>query len=141
MNSVKYIMCLLAAVTLFSCKRGYEQIDFGKDGCAHCKMTIMDARYSAEIVDRKGKIFKFDDVACMKQFINESKLVENELLLFVADYSNLDNVIDGRKGIYLHSEKFSSPMNGNLAAFSSADEATSAQKEFQAEKYTWQTIR
>src|SRR4051812_44182655 len=119
MIRIKYIAALIAVLTLFSCKRSYEQIDLGKDGCAHCKMTIIDARYSAEIVTKKGKVFKFDDVACMKQYIKENNLPEAELLLFVADYSNPQSIIDCRKAIYLQSEKFSSPMNGNFAVFAS----------------------
>ncbi len=40
-------------------------IIFGKDGCEHCKMTITDRRFGAEIVTTKGKIYKYDSLECM----------------------------------------------------------------------------
>jgi copper chaperone NosL len=129
-------------MTLFACKREYEQIDLGKDGCAHCRMTIMDARFSAEIIDKKGKVFKFDDIICMKQYINENNLVEKDLLLFAADYSNPELVVvDCRTATILQSERFSSPMNGNFAVFPSSEKAAAFSKATESKSYTWETIK
>src|SRR5215203_1996100 len=47
------MFCMMAV----SCNASPEAIRIGKDNCTFCKMTISDARYGAEIVTAKGKIY------------------------------------------------------------------------------------
>jgi hypothetical protein len=54
------------------CDSGPQPINFGKDSCAECNMTIVDKRFGAEFVTGKGKVFKFDDVNCMVEFIERA---------------------------------------------------------------------
>jgi len=58
------LCCLLTA-----CSHEPDPIRYGKDACAHCKMTIMDKRFSAELITAKGKVFKFDAAECMAGFL------------------------------------------------------------------------
>src|SRR5690606_1343073 len=101
-------------VALASCSRGYKPIDYGSDGCAHCKMTIMDARFGAELVTDKGKVYKFDDILCMRQYIDEQNMAEGELMLFVEKYTaDKNDIVDAQQAVYVHHEYFASPMNGD----------------------------
>ncbi len=123
---MKNIMKIFFPVLLMlaSCSKGYKPIEYGSDGCAHCKMTIMDARYAAEVVTDKGKVYKFDDILCLRQFISEQAMNEGELSLFVEKHSTDKNdVIDAKQAAYIQHEFFASPMNGNYAAFVTATEA------------------
>lgn len=119
-NIVAYGLLML----LVSCKSGFEPIDYGSDACMHCKMIIIDKRFAAEMLTSKGKAFKFDDVHCMKLYMNEHAEEASKAEFFVAAYLNSKpDYLDAVNAVYLTSESFKSPMNGNAAAFATAAEA------------------
>lgn len=116
---------MLGLIGLSACQQEFEPIDYGHDACAHCKMTIIDKRFAAEIVTEKGKAYKFDDLACLLKYTEEEHFNSTGTILFVSDYTNPDHsFLDAHQAVYLHSGIFKSPMNGNFAAFASSKEAT-----------------
>ncbi len=116
-------VCILL-LFLMSCSRGFEPVDYGKDACVHCRMTIVDERFASELVDEKGKVFKFDDLKCMKQFIHAKEKNGQDNLLFVEDYlMQHEGAIDAVNAVYLEHDFFASPMRGNYAAFTDEQEA------------------
>ncbi len=105
-----------------SCSIESEPIDYGKDACHYCKMTIVDRQHSAEIVTQKGKAFKYDAIECMMQ---ETKNIdESEIALFlIADYSIPGELVNAAKSTYLISESVPSPMGANLSGFAKKENA------------------
>lgn len=141
MRTALLISLLVSFLFLDSCKPEFEPISYGHDACAHCKMTIMDKRYAAEILTKKGKAYKFDDIACLKKYIREENLTESELTVFVADYNNPDSkFLDARQVVYLHSELFKSPMNGNFAAFALAENARPLKDSLHIDLLKWENL-
>ena len=69
MKTLKHYSILLIALLVFSCNSSPQPIDYGNDGCHFCKMTIVDKVHAAEIVTKKGKVYKFDATECMVNFI------------------------------------------------------------------------
>jgi copper chaperone NosL len=135
------IFSLLCIFCLSACKPAFEPINYGHDACMHCKMTILDKRYAAEILTKKGRTYKFDDIACLRKYIKEENLTETDLMIFVADYNNPDNnFLDARAVVYLHSEIFKSPMNGDFAAFSTAQNATPLKDSLHIGLLTWDNL-
>lgn len=134
---MKMIFAALVAVCLLSaCNRTFEPINYGKDACAHCKMTIMDKRFAAELVNPKGKVFKFDDISCLRAF---SEVPGS--MLFVNDYLGKSEMpLNAALAVYLYHESFNSPMNGNLAAFADKAAAKALQDSLQLELFTWETL-
>ena len=64
-------------VALSACSAsGPEPIVVNKDVCFHCKMNISDVRFGAELITTKGRIYKFDDVVCMKGFASHMAAAE-----------------------------------------------------------------
>lgn len=111
---------LLLLLLLESCTRVSEPIDYGKDSCEYCKMSIVDNRFASELVSDKGKVYKFDDIGCMLNFMKESAVDPKTCLFFVSDFAaGKTTFIDGKKAVFLHHVFFKSPMNGDYAAFSS----------------------
>ena len=137
------VTLFLAATILFtSCSKGYKPIDYGSDGCAHCKMTIMDARFGAEIVTGKGKVFKFDDILCLKQYLEEKNIEDEHLMIFVEKYNEQQNdVTDATQAVYIKHESFASPMNGDYAAFAGIDDAQSLSDSLHADILEWRNLR
>lgn len=141
MKNLSLLSTVFFLMVLTSCKRSFQPIDYGKEACTHCKMTIMDKKFAAEIVDEKGKAFKFDDLVCLKDFIADKKLDETKLLLFVADYNNPSEFIDVKKALLLEGEQFKSPMSGNLAAFATEQTQTKWQQQTGAKNILWNSLK
>lgn len=133
------LLAIAALCLLCACSRTPEPIQYGKDACAHCRMTIMDKRFAAEVITEKGKVFKFDAAECMAGFLKENPGIEsNEKSIFlVSDFNHPGQFVDARKSLFLNDNSLSSPMGGNLAAFSSQSYAEARRKDKAAIIYNW----
>ena len=122
-----------------SCQVKLQEIDYGKDGCHYCKMTIVDNQHAAELVTKKGKAFKYDAIECM---VNDLKQKENNSveLFYVNDYGNPGKFVPAKEATYLISKKIPSPMGAFLSAFSSQEEAQKTQKEMTGEMFSWEEL-
>ena len=119
-----YIIYLIPLMLLFACQVEPEPIAFGKDACEHCRMLIMDPKFGAEIVTEKGRIYKFDDVNCKRNFIAVNGLSEENIKYnLVIDFSEPQTLINADRAFYVRSEEIKSPMGSQIAAFNSAEAA------------------
>ncbi len=138
MNILAYSTLLLTA----SCKQGFEAINYGSEPCSHCKMTIVDPRYAAEMITAKGRVYKFDDVLCMKQYADYYTDQSNNASFFVAIYDGgKEQFINASKAVYLRNDFFKSPMNGNYAAFADENAAKHLEDSLGAAPVTWVSIK
>ena len=112
----KLVGFLLVLNLLFSCSIEPSKIEYGKDACHYCKMTIVEETHAAEIVTKKGKPYKYDAIECLlNDFENRE---EKDIALFlVTDYLTPKKLIDAKTATYLISEEIQSPMGANLSAF------------------------
>lgn len=133
------LLAIVFLCVLGSCSHTPEPIQYGKDACAHCRMTIMDKRFAAEIMTGKGKIFKFDAVECLAGFIKDNPGIgsDEKSIFLVSDFNHPGQFIDARKSFFLGDNSLSSPMGGNLAGFSSRPSAETSKKDRSAIIYTW----
>lgn len=111
---------LLLALLLAACSAGPGAVHWGVEECAHCQMMIADERYAAQVVDRRGRTFKFDAIECMTSFLRAGELAQADVhSVWVAD--GRERWITVEDAHFVHSERIRSPMGGGLAAY--ADEA------------------
>ena len=131
------LCCLLTA-----CSHAPDPIRYGKDACAHCKMTIMDKRFAAELITAKGKVFKFDAAECMAGFLKDNPAIASDTksVFLVNDFTKPGQFADARKSFFLRDSSLSSPMGGNLAAFLSRPAAEAAKKDKSAQVYDWSLL-
>jgi len=137
------ILVLTAIIIFSACTIETEPINYGKENCAFCKMTIMDKKFGTELVTLKGKVFKFDDLSCMSKYMKTAELHEADCKhVVVGNYEKPGEFIDFNKAFFIHSESFQSPMLGNIAAF---DRETSFQElvtmDSTAKNITWTEIK
>ena len=135
-------LALFAILLMTGCNPKPEKIAFGKDNCAECKMTIMDPKFGGEIVTKKGKVFKFDDVHCIAVFLEHRgvELSDIHQTLFT-DYNNSNEFIKVNSVEFVVSSQFKSPMGGNAAAFKNITEANKKSAEIEGSKVTnWATL-
>lgn len=119
-----------------TCTPTPQPIEFGTDPCAHCKMTIVDKPFASELVTKKGRVFKFDAIECMIQYIQENKDLESGLLL-VNDYNQPGEWLNAEDATFMISKEIPSPMGGYLSAYSTNEEAQSIQSQKGGELLTW----
>jgi copper chaperone NosL len=125
---------------LMSCSSEIEPIDYGKEACQFCKMTIVDARFGTEIITKKGKVYKFDDLHCLVHYMKENKINEADLAhIVVADFKNEGSFLPVYQAYFVKSDQFKSPMRGDIAAFKSEDVADKA-KPNNAQIVSWASV-
>jgi copper chaperone NosL len=136
------VLLLFAVPMLAACEPTPQAIDFGREECAHCKMTISDKRFAAELLTTKGKAYKFDAIECMAAFVNDGKVAATDIhSLWVMNYDTPGEFLSAKKSFFLQGEQFQSPMSLNLAAFENKAALTKAQQRFGGKELYWDGVR
>jgi copper chaperone NosL len=115
-----------------------KPIKLHQDGCDFCKMTISDGKFGAELITKKGRYYKFDDVSCMILY-SKTNSVEAQSY-FVSNYVENNQLLPAEKSFYIKGETVMSPMRGNVAAFSSETTKNEYQSKLEAESLTWEQL-
>jgi copper chaperone NosL len=139
---MKKIILLFLVLEIAACKRQFEHINYGHEACAHCKMTIMDKRFAAEILTSKGRAIKFDDLGCLLNYIKNEHFTGDGAGIFVADYNNPDGeFLDARKAIYIQNDQLKSPMGGNYASSATTALANKLNVTFNSPLLNWDNLK
>lgn len=126
---------------LSSCTTEPEPIKTGVDNCHFCKMTISDARFGAELVTKKGRVYKFDDVHCMTAYIRTKDVESGGVKdYYLTNYCSIHQLIHVNKALLLKSDGLRSPMGGNTAAFDNKDSLLSIEKRFGGNIVAWSDL-
>ena len=137
---MKKALYILVIGFFFSCNsKGPEAIKLNSDDCSSCKMQIADGKFGAEIITTKGRVYKFDDIFCLKKYIKENPSTEVKNY-YISDYSKDNVLIDAATAFYSEGGSINSPMHGNIIATKSEADATRLASEFQSKKATWSEV-
>ena len=138
---MKYLLriIIISTLVLSACSSKPKAIEYGSDGCHFCKMTIVDKLHAAEIVTKKGKVYKFDATECMINFLEDFDTSTVKLYLS-NNYSNPEELIDATQATFLISENVPSPMGAFLSAFKTEKDAIKMQAEKDGDIYTWNEL-
>lgn len=109
------IIALVLLLLSLACQADQEpQAIESYDACAACKMAISQPRYAAQVVDKDGNAYKFDDIGCMLSYLRQHKLPEQRV--YVMDYVN-QQWLEAENAVFVKSDAIESPMASGLAAF------------------------
>jgi copper chaperone NosL len=140
-NKAVKVAAALFILSLNSCTPTPAKIDYGKDNCSDCSMTIMDPRFASEIITKKGKVYKFDDTHCIIHFLKSGKIRNEDIAKTVfLDFNNKDNFVDASYASFVYSPDLKSPMNGNTIAVSSATVAAETAKTTSGTVKNWNEL-
>lgn len=132
------IIAAILLITLLSCKAEPEPLRYGEDACHTCKMTLMDKKFGAELVTKKGKVYKFDDVNCMLTFYNSGEINSRDFAYrLVVDFSQPTTLIEAADAFYLKSHEIKSPMASQIAAFEKKKSMEKIQKDIKGIYLVW----
>lgn len=135
-------VCCLAFCSLFffsACNPNPKVIEYGFDSCTHCKMTISDKRYGAELVTQKGKVYKFDAIECMVKYVQESS--DDYAFQLVTDFNQPGEFINALDAWYLQSSVLPSPMGMDLSAFQKESDVDGFLQENKGKKMDWEELK
>ncbi|MFT3946342.1 MAG: nitrous oxide reductase accessory protein NosL [Agriterribacter sp.] len=132
---------ILFTVLCSSCNTGPETIAAGKDNCSHCKMSISDIKYAAELVTQKGKVYKFDDITCLVSFIKDKTVDGKDIKqIYFSDFSAPHVLVKSGEAFLLKGGSVHAPMNGDIVAFSNKDSLTKTASQLGAAEVSWQQV-
>ncbi|MBK9989849.1 MAG: nitrous oxide reductase accessory protein NosL [Verrucomicrobia bacterium] len=119
-------LALAALVALAGCGDTQPKaINYGRDECAECKMTLVNQRYGAELISAKGKVFKFDDLNCLLAF-EKKNAAGPAPQAYVVDCNRPNQFLSSDQAILLQHDGLRTPMGSRFAAFASETELETA---------------
>ena len=139
MKTLNKITILVIGLAVYACSVAPQPINYGQDGCHFCKMTIVDKVHAAEIVTKKGKVYKFDATECMVNYM--TTIDTTTVALYLSNnYTEPEALIDAQNATFLISENIPSPMGAFLSAFEHYDDAKKTQSEKGGTLYDWKAL-
>jgi copper chaperone NosL len=126
----------IVLVLFVSCKNEMRAINYGKDNCEQCRMTVMNPKFGAGILTSKGMVYTFDSGECLVRYV-KSKGLNDKDKYYVSDYNKPGSLLYATNSSFLHGDSIQSPMGGNLAAFSDKASAQAVQNDLGGEIISW----
>lgn len=140
-NITYAVPVVLLSLLLGSCKAQTEPFKYGTDNCHFCKMGIVDTKYGCEVVTKKSKVYKFDDLVCMARFLGSGILPEQDIALkVVINFEKQNDFIAVDKAVFWTSPTLRSPMGSNAAAFRNQEAANAAGASKEGTLLNWNEI-
>lgn len=128
-------------IGLNSCGTEPQPFQYGKDTCDDCRMTIMEPKFGGQLITKKGKVYRFDDMHCLVNFKNAGTVKEEDISKTVfIDYNRENSFLDVNTSWFVKSDKLKSPMNSNIAAFATKAAAEVKAKETGGTLIQWKDL-
>lgn len=110
-----YLTILYCCFTACTSDRSVP-IEFGKDQCEFCRMSIADQQYGSELITDKGRVLKYDAAECMISQLTKESVAYQSLYAVPYDEPKTLKPVDSL--VFVIDQQFRSPMGASLAAFS-----------------------
>jgi copper chaperone NosL len=94
-------------------------VDTRNDACAHCRMTVSDLRFVAQIVAPGEEPRVFDDLGCLRAYLAATPRIAPGSVAFVASYRTRAWA-RAADALYLEHEGLETPMGSGIVAFEDA---------------------
>lgn len=126
---------------LSGCTSEPAPINYGQDGCAYCRMTIVEDMYGAVSVNSKGKSFKYDSIECLAAaYLDVEAEQRPDFRGYVTDFENAPRLMPLDSAIIVQAKRLRSPMGLNLSAHSDAKVAASVAELYYGEIMDWGAV-
>ncbi len=135
-----FVLILSLCILFFAgCQRS-KPVDLkpGEHSCGLCQMNIVDLRFKAEILTKKGKVQTFDSIECMIGWWMNHR--EETATRWVSDFYAPEKWIPLEKAFILKADKLASPMGASLSAYSSEESVQKAQREYGGKRFNFKDL-
>lgn len=122
-------------IATVACTTKPTPIQYGKEACSFCRMSIVDNQYGTQLVSDKGKTFSFDAIECMVNF--EEVESHSWMYRMATPYSRPGVLVPIDSLSILRSPKLPSPMGANLTAEYTGNKASKLQAQYGGDLLTY----
>lgn len=134
------LFCLIL-VLIVGCNPKTQEIHYGVDACEFCKMTIVDPKWGAEIVTKKGRVYKFDVVECMVAYYLSKVKDTNEIhSLWTINFLQPKTFLEAKTAFYIRTREFQSPMGLNVISLKNKNEISKLPLKESYEILNWDSV-
>jgi copper chaperone NosL len=117
-------------------------IEYGRAECGQCHMTIAEPRFAAQLVTRTGKVFSFDDPACLAAFVSEGRVPPAKVhSVWVNDFLAPESRLDATRATYLRVPHINTPMGSHVIATARGPRADSLRTALRGEVLRWEQLQ
>lgn len=112
---------LVATCLLMACAGGPPgpaALDVGRQPCDHCRMTVSDTRFAAQLVAPGEEPLFFDDLGCLTAYLRDQVDFPPGAVAYVADHRTGDWV-RAAAAVYTRVAALATPMSSHLIAHGS----------------------
>ena len=132
------VVCIL--LSLQGCAAGPEPIHYGQDICAFCKMGFTDKRYGGELCTKKGKVYKYDDLHCLREALKAGSPGRGDVAgIYFIDFIG-GPWVRAEEAYLLRSAELHTPMGSNTAAFADSVSFRMNQGKFNGQLLKWKDL-
>jgi copper chaperone NosL len=132
----------LVALVLAGCGEPESRpLSVGVDRCADCLMAVDVTGHGSELVTTTGKVYTFDSVECLTNYLLTYGGEEVVHSLWVTDFANPDDLVHAEDAHYLVSDALTSPMGLGVTAFSRIEDRDGAVHAFGGDPMTWVNVQ
>lgn len=126
MKKLTFFTFVFASIVLLLSGCGEEAvqphpIEEGIDICEVCNMGVADDAFATELMLKNGRVYKFDDIGCMHEWLKNNPASELEAT-FVRDYHTADWV-SIESASFVFDPSFHTPMGYGIYSFKNQSEA------------------
>jgi len=102
-------------------------------------MTVVDPRFSAEVITRTGKIYVFDDLGCLANWLRDEPVPVAST--WVWSIAPGEGWIPAAEAVYVQSDSLHTPMGSGLAALRPGAGADSLRVRLAGRLVAWDEVR
>src|SRR5690606_42012723 len=114
-KKVETAVIMLFSLGLFSCSNTEAvPISLNSDQFEHCKMSISDGKFGAEVITQKGRVYKFDDLFCMLEYTKSNPETAIKTY-YVHDYMQEIVLIPAQSAFYINNVDINNTIQTNTA--------------------------
>lgn len=115
----------LVAVACAGAGMAPATLDVRHDTCSHCRMAVSSQAFAAQIIAPGEEPRFFDDVGCLRAYLEQGATPAPRSVAFVASYRTHEWV-PAREAVYLKDDTIETPMGFHYVAFASESERAAA---------------
>lgn len=140
--AARLLLAAALALALAACRApGPGVIRYDTDACDHCRMTIADASFAAQLVTTTGKVYRFDDPGCLASFVAGARVAPAEVhAAWVNDHERPDTPVRVEDAVFVISDRIRTPMNSGVAAFGTRASAAALQARTGGQLLPWADV-
>ena len=120
---------------------GPRPLAYGSETCAHCHMTLLDPRFSAELLTTTGRAIPFDDIGCLGSFVAAGGVPAAQLRsLWVSAFLPPHDLLEVSRAVFLRSPALHTPMDYGIVALVPGPAADSLRAALGGELLPWDSV-